>query len=184
MHTYEIITDGTYLVLKQDGIEFRKIKKTHFLIDLFEIKKRLLQPQFLTDFADFEKKAIHRYFIQALARMDLSSKKLFLKAKVLGFDETLVLEVIENFKDKGYINDTNFEKKEKQKKLKKGFSLKFCQYAEEDGKEIEENALKKLIQKKKKQLLSSDIKEQNKAYRFFIMRGFSMNRIKELLNQE
>lgn len=173
----DITTDGMWLVITTES-SIRKIKKKHFGNDFFTLLKN---PTLCTE---LEKKAIHRLFLKLLAKMDYSSSKLFQKAKMEGFDESLIMDIIAYFKNKGYINDEAFEKKSRLKKIKKGFACTLFQETSPEALEMQTNALKKLMEKKKKLLLSPDIKERQRAYRFFIMRGFSMNTINTLLNKD
>ena len=173
----EITTDGLWVNIRSEEGD-RKIKKIHFGNDLYALIKNQ------TPFQELEKKAVHRLFVKLLAKMDFSSQKLFQKAKAQGFDESTIMDVISQFKNKGLINDSAYEKRQRLKKIKKGFSCQVCKETSDEALELETEALKKLIQKKKKLLLSSEIKERQRAYRFFIMRGFSMNKINELLKQE
>lgn len=132
-----------------------------------------------------EKKALTRYFIFLLSRKDYLSQELLSKAKAAGFDENNAFNYIEELREKGFINDEKLNRKKSLSRVKKGYSIRSISqshlYGDQEAIDEEFKALRKLIIKKKMLLLSQDIKQRAKGYRFFISRGYDITQINQHL---
>lgn len=133
---------------------------------------------------EIEKKALLKYFYFLLARKDYFSHELLKKGRDFGFYEHNCEIILDNLRNKRFIDDEKLKKKKELKKIKKGYSIKHTSLQnDENAKKEEAHSLKKLLQKKKNLILSSDLKERAKGYRFFISRGYDINQIKEQLQE-
>jgi SOS response regulatory protein OraA/RecX len=142
---------------------------------------------FLEAFNAIEKKALRRYFLFLLSKKDQLSKDLKTKAQMAGFNPPLVFELLEEFLAKGWINDKVLYEKKGIQRLKKGYSLRHTQgldHSQEDLQELERKALISLIKKKRHLLESLDRKENQKGYRFFLSRGYSIDQVKDVLSNK
>jgi SOS response regulatory protein OraA/RecX len=164
-----------------------RVFKKHVLKPFYTDLKQLgLFPDYLERFTQLEKKAIKHYFLFLLSRKDQLSKELLFKGQRVGFNKGLIEEAILDFKDKGYINDLVLKEKKALSKIKKGYALSQVKndlkHRYEEAKEQEEETLKKLILKKKPLLISKEIKQRQKGYRFFLYRGYSIDQVNKHLN--
>lgn len=164
-----------------DGI--KKVYKSSLIKNFYlDIQRLTLIDDYQESLNAIEKKAILKYFLFLVSKKDYFSHELMNKALAAGFDQTNILDLVEHFKSKGFINDQNLKKKKDLLKLKKGYSLKRTSLCEDvEAQNIELEVLKKLISKKKHLLLSKDLKEASKGYRFFISRGYDITQIKQQL---
>lgn len=162
------------------------VKKTYkrSLIKEFymQIMDLTLELEYQEKLDEIEKKALLKYFYFLLARKDYFSHELLKKGLDFGFYEHNCQFIIESLKNKSFINDEKLKRKKELCKIKKGYSIRHTSLQNDENAQKEEaNSLKKLLQKKKNLLFSSDLKERAKGYRFFISRGYDINQIKQQL---
>lgn len=162
------------------------VKKTYrrSLIKDFALKITQLtfEKNYHEQLDEFEQKAISKYFLFLLSKKDYFSHELIAKAKASGFSDHNILPSIDHFVAKGFINDEKLKKRKELLKIKKGYSVKTTSLSDDqEAQNLDTQGLKKLIQKKKHLLLSDDLKQKAKGYRFFISRGYDINQIKQQL---
>lgn len=165
----------------QDGVKktYRRSLIKHYAKAFMELT---FENNYHEKLDDLEKKAVYRYFVFLLSKKDYFSDQLIAKAKTAGFNEANILPLIETFQSQGLLNDKKLNHKKQLLKIKKGYSIKHTSLCDDPEAQILDMAsLKKLIEKKKNLLLSDDLKQKAKGYRFFISRGYDINQIKEQL---
>lgn len=164
-----------------DGV--KKTYKRSLIKEFYmQIMALTTQLEYQENIDEIEKKALLKYFYFLLARKDYFSSELLKKGLSFGFYEHNCEFILDSLRSKGFIDDEKLKKKKELKKIKKGFSIKQTSLQNDENAQKEEAySLKKLLQKKKNLLVSSDLKERAKGYRFFISRGYDINQIKQQL---
>jgi len=184
MMSLTIIQDASYTHIIHALIEKRSFRSFIIKPFLHEIKMHQNPESFASFLLEVEKKAARKYFLFLLSKKDYLSSELLKKAELAGLSKTISHELIQEFKNKHWIDDARLKEKLALKKLKKGYSIKAsgglssCHETET----LEKEALHKLIQKKRKLFLSDDFKDKQKGYRFLLSRGFSIEQINSAIN--
>jgi SOS response regulatory protein OraA/RecX len=134
-------------------------------------------------FNSIEKKALRKYLLFLLSKQDYPSKKLVIKAVAQGFKQEVIDELISTFQTKGWIDDKAYLNNRALKKIKQGYALTSVKGVADLqlAQNLEQTALINLINKKKNLLLSNNLKDKQKGYRFFLSRGYSITQVKEQL---
>jgi SOS response regulatory protein OraA/RecX len=166
-----------------DGVK-KKYRRSLVKDYAIAITELTFDPQYHEKLDVIEKKALSKYIYFLLSKRDYFSFDLVTKAEACGFFVHNIEAFIEHCKLKGFIDDEKLKRKKDLFKIKKGYSCKRTSLRDDqDAKSLEKETLKKLIIKKKSLLLSCDLKEKAKGYRFLISRGYDINQINMLLQE-
>jgi len=187
MALYQLQINPPYVLILEEGLLWRQFRLWVLKPYLQKISLLLDNPHFVTLFQPYESQALKNYFAYLLSQKDRLSSDLYKKAIQMGFSKPLIGTLIEELKGKKLIDDQKLKQRLALKKIKKGEAA--WRYPEisgplqEEALFLEKEALKKLIKKKRPLLLSPDIKDKQKAYRFFLSRGYGMNQVNALLKE-
>ena len=165
----------------QDGVT-KKYKRSFIKEYIPSIMALLDEDNYQEKLDSIEKKAVSKYIYFLLSKRDYLSSDLLNKAKAAGFSEHNITPFIENCQLKGFVNDDKLKRRKDLLRIKKGYSIKTTSLSnDEEASRLDSESLKNLIKKKKSLLLSADLKDRARGYRFLISRGYDINQIKQYL---
>ncbi len=159
------------------GVLFRKLPKG--LIKRGLTLELTSEEAFHAYFNKLEKKGAERYLIRLLAKKGYLKKQIFQKLENRGFQNQVILELIEKFTQLGFLNDSLFLRGTIMKEIRKGYGRRMAAYKLKmlgfDQASISK-ALEEFYSKEEERLVLKKMQKKKglKTPAFWLRRGFDL----------
>lgn len=180
------------LIVTVNGEEWRQIHKKIFGFRLKPVQMH--QKDFEELFFQTERQKAKEYLIRCLSMRSYFTHELLKKLTDLKISPNTIQALLEEFRRLGYLNDQDYLNQLIKSYQTRKFGPRVIYskllmkgvpkaWIDEALGEMEENSevLSDLIEKKKRLLNLEDYKDRNKLIQFLLRKGFSYEKIKELL---